>query len=156
VSSSSDEQLLRELRAEREIARVVQEYGRGVDEGDFERVRACFHEDATITYGSRKPGRRDEIVAWLEKVRPLIAGWHHYFGAPIVDLRLADGEGTADAQTWCINVLSYLPDDEGRAVQQIVGLLYTDRFELRDGAWRIASRRNEQEWGIDVPGSAGV
>lgn len=150
--TEAESALLTALAAERAIQRVVQEYGRGVDEGDFERVRACFHEDATVTYGSREPGRRDEIVAWLEKVKPLMAGWSHYFGAPIIDLRLADG--VADAQTWCINVLSFHPDGKGVATRRIAGLLYSDRFERRDGDWRIARRRNQSEWSIDVPGPA--
>jgi hypothetical protein len=148
--TEADRQLLAELAAERAIGRVIHEYGRGVDEGDFERVRACFHEDAMVTYGSREPGLRDEIVRWLEQVKPLMAGWSHYFGQPIIDLGVEDG--VADTQTWCINVLSFHPNEDGRSLQRILGLLYTDRFECRDGAWRIATRKNEGEWTIDVPG----
>jgi hypothetical protein len=150
VSGPTQKAGVEELLVERSIGRVLLAYGRGVDEGDFERVRSCFHEDATITYGSRKPGSRDEIVAWLEKVKPLLAGWSHYFGPPVVDLDLAAGR--ADCQTWCINVLQFHAED-GVHRQQVIGLLYTDLFACRDGEWRILERRNESEWVFDVEGN---
>jgi hypothetical protein len=140
-------ELIGELAAERVIGRVLLEYGRGVDTGDFERVRACFHEDATITYGARSAGQRDEVIAWLAKVKPLMEAWSHYFGPPVIDLDLESG--TAECETWCINVLSFQPDELGARRQQVLGLLYTDRFTRRTGEWRIAERRNESEWSFD-------
>lgn len=150
MSDPSRDDAVSELLAERAIGRVLLEYGRGVDEGNFERVRSCFHEDATIAYGSRPPGRRDEVVAWLEKVKPLMGGWSHYFGPPIIDLDLRAGR--ADCQTWCINVLQF-HEDKGAHRQQVLGLLYTDVFVCRDGEWRISGRRNESEWVFDVEGN---
>ena len=149
--SEEDARFLDELRAERAIRRVLLEYGRGVDEADWERVRACFHQDARITYGERKSGIRDEIVAWLAEVDPLLLRLSHYFGPPIIEF--GPEPGVARCQTWCIDVMQYHPSPQGRHAQRVMGLFYTDRFECRDGQWRIAERRNATEWIFDVKGN---
>lgn len=139
-----DPELWQQLVAERAIQRVILEYARGVDERDFARIRACFHEDARITYGERPAQSLDEAIAWLEQVVPAMHSLSHYFGHPIVDL--GPGGAWARCQTWCINMVEYPRDDAGEGPQEVLGLLYDDRFEYRQGAWRIAERRNRDEW----------
>jgi hypothetical protein len=146
-----DPVLWRQLVAEQAIARVMAEYGRGVDERDSERIRACFHPDATITYGSDTTRTRDEAVAWLARVTPRLFALSHYFGPPIVDLS-EDGR-TAVCQTWCINVIQFPRGAGGEEPQTAAGLLYDDVFECRDGKWLIAERRNQTEWSLAVEGN---
>ena len=149
-----DPALWQQLVAERSIQRVIGDYGRGVDERDFERIRRCFHPDATITYGDEPTRSRDDAVAWLEKVTPPIPALSHYFGPAIVDLS-EDGQ-RATCQTWCINVLQYPRDSrnpEAEPKQPVLGLLYDDVFERRDGQWLIAERRNRTEWNLPVKGN---
>jgi hypothetical protein len=117
--SGTDEQLLREFEAERAIQRVMLEYARGIDEHDWERVRACFHEDAQIHYGTRYSGSRDEAVEWNAKLNPKLLRNSHYFGPPIIDLDLK--RGVASCQTWCINVLQFPPDARGELRQGVSG-----------------------------------
>ncbi len=146
-----DPQLWRQIVAEWAIQRVVNDYGRGVDEQDFERVRAWFSSDATITYGERGSQSRDEAVDWLSRVTPGLAAVSHYFGAPSVDL---SGDGrTATCHTWCINVNQYPLGKNGEAKQTVSGLLYEDVFECRDGVWLILSRKNSGEWNVDFDGN---
>ena len=63
---SFDDESWRAVIAERAIQRVLSAYGRAVDARDFEAIRACFHPDATITYGEGPTRSRDEAIAWLE------------------------------------------------------------------------------------------
>jgi len=143
---------LRQILAEQAIQRVIQDYGRGVDEHDSERIRACFFEDATITYGDGPTRSRDDAIDWLAQVTPGLHALSHYFGPPIVDL--SSDDSTATCQTWCINVLQYRRDGQGRARQEATGLLYDDIFECREGLWRILERRNRGEWALDVDGNS--
>jgi hypothetical protein len=149
--SLPDAAQLRQLVAERAIQRVILDYGRGVDEYDYERIRGCFHVDATITYGGDPPRGRDEAIDWLAKVTPSLHALSHYFGPPIVDL--SDDAVSAICQTWCINVLQYPRGAKGQAQQQATGLLYDDVFEFRNGVWLIAKRSNHTEWSLDIDGN---
>lgn len=151
ANSEFDPVVWRRLVAEQAIQRVIGEYGRGVDERDFERIRRCFHPDATIAYGGEPKRTREEAIAWLEKVTPALFALSHYFGPAIVDLS-EDGR-TAVCQTWCINMLQLHRGAAGEEAQTALGLLYDDIFQLRDGQWLIAERRNHTEWNLAVTGN---
>ena len=135
---------LETLRAERAIQRVMLAYAHGVDGCDFERVRDCFHPDAEVSWGDWYQGGRDEAIAWLEETMPRLESTLHVFGPPWIEVDLASG--TAQCETYAINSARYPPDAEGGSVQNVAGTRYVDRFEKRDGCWRIASRHNERVW----------
>ena len=143
-----DSVLWEQIVAERAIQRVLLDYGRGVDERDFARIRGCFHADAVVTYGDRPAAALDDAIAWLEEVVPALHGLSHYFGPPSVELSERGDE--ALCQTWCINTVMYPREGRGKARQEVLGLLYDDRFARRDGLWRIVERRNRTEWCVDV------
>jgi hypothetical protein len=143
-----DPALWRQMVAERAIQRVIGDYGRGVDERDFERIRGCFHPDATITYGGEPTRTREEGIAWLERVTPALFALSHYFGPAIVDLS-EDGL-RAVCQTWCINVVQFHRGTAGEETQSTLGLLYDDVFECREGRWLIAERSNHTEWNLAI------
>jgi hypothetical protein len=134
---------LREWQAEREIARVILDYARGIDQRDYPRVRACFHPGARIDYGSFA-GDPDALVDWLERTQPQVDRSSSQFGPPRIDLDLA--QGTAEVETYCLAVHVLPRAADGSSHQRLAGLRYLDRFELRGGAWRIAERRNVADW----------
>lgn len=146
-----DPRIWRQLVAERAIQRVIGEYGRGVDERDFGRVRRCFHADATIVYGNEPSRSLDEAISWLEQVTPALFALSHYFGPAIVEL--AEDGRRAVCQTWCLNVIQYRRGSGGAEIQTAAGLLYDDVFEIRDRAWLISERRNHTEWSLEVDGN---
>ena len=133
------------------IQRVINDYGRGVDESDWDRVRNCFHPEATIEYGERGRRALDDTIEWLKAVSPALFRLSHYFGVPIVDFE-GDGE-RARCETWCLNVVQYPRGPAGEEKQDAMGLLYRDVFECRDGDWRILERRNVTEWSLSVDGN---
>jgi len=137
------ERALREWQAEREITRVILDYAHGLDQRNYARVRACFHADAHIDYGSFGGGP-DALIDWLESLQPKIDRSSHQFGPPQIALDLEGG--SAEVETYCL-VVQVLPrEPDGVARQTLAGLRYLDRFELRAGAWRIAERRNVADW----------
>ena len=142
----SDE--LDRLLAEREITRILLQYARGVDTLDFERVRDCFHPDARIEYGETFAGNRDETIAWLQSALPRLQGTLHAFSPPWIELDLESG--TAECETRSVNSALYPAEEDGSANQNVSGTLYYDRFERRDGRWRLVFRRNAQAWRVNV------
>lgn len=136
--------LLEILLAERAIQQRVLDYAHGIDRLDFERVRACFHPDATILYGGLADGTRDEALSWLEEALPRLAGSSHFFGAPRIELDLEAGE--ARAETYSLNTTRLPPDAEGKVYATHTSARYLDRFERRDGVWRIAHRELVRDW----------
>jgi hypothetical protein len=140
---SADDCALQEWQAEREITRVLLDYARGVDQRNSRLVIACFHRDARIDYGSFG-GSPDALAEWLERVQPRIDRSYNLFGPPRIELDLE--RDFAEVESYCLSVQLLPRDAEGVAHQTLAGLRYLDRFERRDGAWRIAERRNVADW----------
>lgn len=136
------------LLAEREITRVILQYARGIDRLDFDMVRDCFHPDARIEYGSVFEGSLDETIEWLDSALRRLQGTLHTFTPPWIDLDLEAGR--AECETRSINSALYPPDEAGDAIQNVTGTYYYDRFERRDGRWRLVHRRNAGAWQVNV------
>jgi hypothetical protein len=136
------------LLAEREITRVILQYARGIDALDFALVRDCFHADARIEYGKAFAGNLEEAMTWLESALPRLQGTLHTFAPPWIDLDLE--AGTADCETRSVNSALYPPEADGSANQNVSGTLYYDKFERRDGRWRLVFRRNAQAWRVNM------
>ncbi|MCA9504139.1 MAG: nuclear transport factor 2 family protein [Spirochaetaceae bacterium] len=132
------------LWAEREITRVILTYARAVDRLDFGLLRTCFHPDARLHYGEHWSGDLEAGLAWLERSLPKLAGTQHDFGAPFIELDLEAGVARCD--TYSVNSALYRPDTSGRQLHNVSGTRYEDRFERREGAWRIVERRNRRVW----------
>lgn len=134
---------LREWQAEREITRVLLDYARGVDQRNPRLVLGCFHRDARIDYGSFGGGP-EALVGWLERVQPRVDRSYSLFGPPRIELDLE--RACAEVESYCLAVQVLPRDAEGVAHQTLAGLRYLDRFELREGSWRISERRNVADW----------
>lgn len=145
----SEQEALAVWAAERAIERVLQSYARAVDRRDFAAVRACFHPDARIHYGDWFSGSLDEAMAFLEGSIPRLLSTLHFVGTPWIELDLAAGR--ASCETPSINSATYPPGADGLSVQNVSGGRYTDRFERRDGDWRIVERRNQRVWAHNLP-----
>jgi hypothetical protein len=137
------------LWAERAITRVVLRYARAVDACDFETLRTCFHPDARIHYGDLFSGNLDEAIEWLRDALPRLQSTLHDFGAPWTEVDLA--AGTASCESYSTNSARYPPDEKGEVILNVTGTRYLDRFERRDGAWRIVERRNQSVWSLNAP-----
>ena len=137
-------QTLHALRSRAEIAEVVMRYCRAFDRCDEALLRSCFHPDATHEHGAFRGLSSDFCTIGLEAVGK-VALTHHQLGQVSIEI---DGD-----RAW---VESYFtsyhrfgadPPPGGEPYEdRIMGGRYVDRFERRDGLWRIAHRRGVNEW----------
>lgn len=122
------------------IRDVVLRYCRGIDRLDLELVRGCYHPDATDDHGSFL-GTRDEYVEWVGGVLMRYTGTMHVVANQLVEL---DGD-VARSETYGVAYHHGDPPADQRR-NFTTGFRYVDRFERRDGEWRIATRVAVREW----------
>ncbi|NLT30082.1 MAG: nuclear transport factor 2 family protein [Propionibacterium sp.] len=119
-----------------QIADVTARYTRGVDRQDPDLVRSCYHPDA-IDHHVGYDGPIDGFVEMLERVwrSDREPGTHHLIGQQIIEI---DGD-VARVESYCLNThwdpSGQHPQNNYLAVSRMI-----DRFERRDGEWKIAER----------------
>lgn len=139
------------LLDKQEIEEVVLRYCRGIDRRDFELVRGCYHPDARDHHGSFS-GSVDEYIAWVEKLTSRYLFTMHFIGNVLVEL---DGSAPSDdvraavCETYGVSL--HRSEDPKPYMNLATGFRYLDRFERRDGRWRIAERTAIGEWSIEIP-----
>lgn len=144
---------LQRLLDKDEIHDVMLRYARGVDRRDWEAVRSAFFEDATDHHADFK-GRRDALVDWVSANHAQVAKSQHFLGNSLIEFA---GDAVALVETYFQVVLELggeaqahramlvsegkeAPAPGGRTRVEVLGR-YVDRFEKRDGEWRIGERR---------------
>jgi hypothetical protein len=159
---SAESQGLKELLDQRDIERVLATYTRAVDRQDLELLKSCYHRDAV----NHNAVSRSNAWEFAEMLLPLMrrlfsATMHHVTNT---DVRVQGDEGAAESYfiAWHLVVGGYeeivtmfgaaYADEMQRAGRlegghDFVGSgRYLDRFERRDGIWRIAERNVTMEW----------
>jgi hypothetical protein len=143
MTEHSDE--LAALLDRQAIRDCVNRYCRGLDRHDDELLASVFHADAVDNHGPWI-GPRDAFVRWAnhECHDGLLAHQHH------VTTHNCELDGDiAHAETY---VLFIHRQGDGRSVL-FGGGRYLDRFERRDGEWRIALRRVVMDFGAIADGT---
>lgn len=136
---------LRQLLDRREIEDLVLRYCRGIDRGDLELVRSCYHPDATDTHGSFH-GTVDEFLAWVERLLGRYDATMHLVANQLVTL----AGDAAVSETY--GVAHHRSSDPDPRRNLTVGFRFLDRVERRcGGPWRIARRIATTEW-VTAPG----
>ena len=133
----------RRLADEAAILAAVHRYCRGVDRADAELTRSAYHPDATDDHGAFK-GPAHEFAERVNAAHA--ARWSSTMHVVSNHSVVIDGEA-ADAETY---VIAYLRRIDGSGLD-VVGGRYLDRFERRDGHWRIARRVYVCEWSVAWP-----
>ncbi len=130
----SDEEL-QELLDKQALNDLLVRYCRGVDRLDEELILSCYHPDAYDDHGTFK-GSPPELVAWLKRTGPAVSFMEHKLSNIYLEIRgdVAFGES-----------YSAMHLQKGDLFAQGYGR-FIDRFERRDGDWRIARRRVTLEW----------
>jgi hypothetical protein len=113
-------------------------YCRGIDRNDPSLVAAAFHDDAVDNhFGPELPFR--EAIGTLKATRP---------GAPVSKTTsmhnlsniLIEIDGNIARCESYVNVIVRIPQETGGAIDWLHAGRYVDRFERRNGEWRIAHR----------------
>jgi hypothetical protein len=149
---STTEQLKAFLDREQIRERIVR-LARGEDRRSADIISACYWPDAATDYGVFQ-GSFKEYLAWVVPGAEAIKNTQHVLGQSVIDLEAA----SARVET---QVISYHRVDIGQGdLDTCVGGRYLDRFEKRDGDWRIAHRTMlydwYQDWGKAIDWSKGV
>ena len=126
-----------------EIADCLARYARGVDRGDWELVRSTYHPDAYDAHGDYK-GDVPGLLQWLAERFEGVDNSMHFLGNCLIEFA---GLDRAFVETYFSSSRLRAPTDAERSTLQPNDMIcreawgrYADRFERRDGAWRVANR----------------
>jgi hypothetical protein len=139
MSFETLERRLRELEDKEAIRQAIYAYARGADRCHHELIANAYHDDAWDDHGTFR-GDKDTVVDIISSnPSGAIASMHHV-GNILIEL---DGDQA--------NVESYffacqVREREGKKFTRIRAGRYIDRFERRDGRWRIAKRIVVDDW----------
>jgi len=127
---------LDEIEARQHITDVLYRYARGWDLLDEEMIRSCFFADAKHQHSSFKGLSHDFITYAL----PMVAKVHstsHAISNVTIEIR-----GDAAVSDCYFLAHHRRQNAEGSDEEDyFLGGRYLDRFEKRDGVWKIARRR---------------
>lgn len=127
--------------AERAIRRCLADYCRGIDRCDADLVASVYHADASDDHGSFIGRGVDFARLATAKLRSHALATTHIIGQPIIDFTSAT---SADVETQVI-AWHRVADADGEFLENFCGR-YFDRFECREGDWRIVERRLTHDW----------
>jgi hypothetical protein len=159
------------LLAKQAITEVIYRYARAIDRMDEELLRSVFHpasrhchfyegvsSDPDAPSSKEAPG---DFVAFALGVLSAFTRTHHQLGNTLIHLQ---GTDRAIAETYFTAFHRMRPRGDPLAAENaydnemdyFVGGRYLDRFECRDGEWRIVQRTGMTDWvRVDAPSSQG-
>lgn len=129
------------------IAQVLAIHSRGIDRCDAELLKTAYHEDATVAYGMFEGRAHDFADMVTSSTRNLPTTLHRPSNVWII----LEGD-RAQSESYVIAYME-LPGAEG-STQHLIGGRYLDRFEKRDGVWKLSHRTYVLDWNINQPGTA--
>jgi hypothetical protein len=139
------ERALDELLAKQEISDAMARYCRGIDRRDEELVRSVYHSDSFDDHGFGFGGGGWDLAALVNPKNPngFPSEWkmtHHFLGS---QLTVVDGD-RASSETYFVSVQRF--EHEGIDYDMTSAGRYVDRWERRDGSFRISHRTVVYDW----------
>lgn len=131
---------LRRMLDIQDIRDVLMRYCRGVDRGEPSLIEQAYHPDAIDDHGDFVARGADipELFAKMSGRSPF--GGMHFIGNVLIEV---EGE-TAYAESYFMAIKDVARD--GKRHLRVRAGRYVDRFERRDGQWRIIERVLADEW----------
>ena len=133
-----------ELIAKQEITDLVGRYMRGLDRLDKALLRSTFHDDANTDYGFFQGGPDAFVDMAYGALKDHLAN-HHMIGQCLIDVEGDTAFGEIYFQAFHRIVV------EGEERDLFISGRYVDRYEKRDGAWKIAFRSEVNDWARNDP-----
>jgi hypothetical protein len=128
-----------QLLARAEISDVLLKYMRGVDRAEMDLVRAAFHPGATQSNPYLAPGEVGTVEGLVELMTANaghIPMSMHLLGNIVFEFATDE---LAIVESYLIAYQVHRGEAGGRGFRE-TGTRYLDRFEKRDGEWKIAKR----------------
>ena len=128
------------LLDKQEIYEALMRYCRAIDRCDEELLRTVYHPDAWDDHGTFN-GPASEFIPWV------MQGLHERFTLTthIVTNVLIEVEGDTGHSESYVNSF-HLEQRDGQEWEWVFSGRYVDRFERRNGAWKIARRTTVFDW----------
>lgn len=127
------------------ITDVINNYLRAADRADIDLLKTCYYDDAWEDHGGVFDGPANDYIAIMAKALPKAGIMNHLATNVIIEL---EGD-KAKVEHY---ILAYARmKKEGEKFDTLTLARAIDRFERRDGTWRIAKRRLVWEWNHEMP-----
>jgi hypothetical protein len=130
--------------AKQSIYELACQYSRGLDRLDAELLRSVFFEDAHCEYGFYN-GPPAAFVDFAMQALATHAANHHMVGNALIEVEGDEAFGEIYFQAY-----HKVSGDSGFEDLIIAGR-YIDRYEKRDGVWKIAYRSERNDWSRTAP-----
>lgn len=124
------------------ITDVLMRYARAVDRLDLELLKSVYHPDADDDHGAFK-GKGHAFAEWAMQVLSRLHVSQHRIANVLIEL---EGD-IAHVESYFMAL--HIAGD--RQTQVSAWGRYVDRFEQRDGEWKIARRRVVLDWSKQEP-----
>ena len=145
MNDTKKEQLLARI----EILDVLARYARGVDRGDGELLKSCYHADAIEEHAGNYTGNAHEYVDGAIPRILKMGAMQHLLGSSHIEF--ANDHARVETNVWTFLRINI----DGVATDTLTGGRLLDRFEYRDGDWKISHRKTILDWNRDTPSSEG-
>lgn len=122
-----------------ECTELVTRMARAIDRCDAELLASLFHPDATDDHGMFV-GTATDFIEWVMPVLATMKRTQHVIGQVLIEV---DGEFAAGESYFIAHHALEGPDGD---VFMTAAGRYLDRFERRDGIWKISHRRAVFDW----------
>ena len=137
---SKTETDLRLMLDKQQIHEVMMRYCRAVDRMDEELLRSVYHPDATDNHGLFN-GKAADFVPWcMKQLREAYTATQHVVANELIEVH---GDH-AYCEFYFVAYHRY--ERKGEPRHMTAGGRYVDRFERRNGDWRIAERTVVVDW----------
>lgn len=128
---------------------VIAAYAHAIDRRRWDMMPQLFHSDATFGFGPVQ-GNWEEFVGQAQAIiNPCLATQHQ-----LGQTQFGFENDSCHTETY-FTAMHTIPDgypvpdvfpDKGKIYSAVIAGRYVDRFENRDGAWRIAERTGLYDW----------
>ena len=133
------EQFGAELADREAIRDCLYRYSRGVDRCDEEMLRSVYWADAYDDH-CLFTGHREDLIAWVLPLLRTMESSQHSISNILIRLNIEH----ADVESYYHGY--HRLNDGAKAFDSIQAGRYVDRFEKRQGEWRIVNRKMVVDW----------
>lgn len=142
--------MLGSLEDREAIREIIALYAHAIDRRRWELMASLFHPGATFGFGPIEGDWRGFVEQARAIIDPCVAT-QHQLGQTLIGF--ADHE-TAHCETY-LTAMHLVPagyprpevfPDRGETYAAVIAGRYVDRFEKRDGEWRVARRQGLYDW----------
>lgn len=134
------EPALQEMLDEHALTKLVHAYCRAVDRGDIDALRDLYHHDAVDAHGGFSTGSVEGFFEQLTASRPYLRAMQHH----ITTVNFAVEGNSAEGEIYNIAVHTLAGKEPD--VDLVIGGRYLDKYEKRDGTWKLLERTIVTDW----------